>query len=61
MSKNYNNHNYVSNLVKKAQDADSDERQEVRDATLFIHKKDGQWEPYWWNKNQGILLICAAP
>lgn len=53
MSKKYNNHNYVSNLVKKAQDADSDERQEVRDATLFIHKKDGQWEPYWWNKNQG--------
>jgi len=50
---NYDDHHYVSELVRVAQGADEDLRQEARDSMLFINKKDGQWEPYWWNLNQG--------
>jgi len=31
--------------LKKAQDADEDQREHSREATNFIHKRDGQWEP----------------
>ena len=50
MPNNFENHAYVMSLVKSAQDNDSDQRQELRDSMLFIHKKDGQWEPYWWGR-----------
>ena len=32
-------------LLKDAQEADFDMREEVREQRHFIHKKDGQWEP----------------
>lgn len=35
------------------QEAESDQRDAVREAQLFVHKRDGQWEPYWWNANRG--------
>jgi hypothetical protein len=50
---NYSNHQDVIELLRRAQQSDEDLRQEARDAQLFIHKKDGQWEPYWWNINTG--------
>lgn len=31
--------------LKKAQDADEDQREHSREATHFVHKRDGQWEP----------------
>lgn len=53
MPNNFEDHNYVMSLVTSAQDSDNEQRQELREAMLFIHKKDGQWEPYWWNLNKG--------
>jgi hypothetical protein len=50
---NYDDHKQVMDMVTTAQGSDEDLRQESRDAHLFIHKKDGQWEPYWWNLNSG--------
>lgn len=44
--------NTVKKLVKEAQDADQDNRQQARDAHLFVSKIDGQWEPYWWTQNE---------
>jgi hypothetical protein len=49
----FDDHDYVMGLVRAAQEADDDLRQEARDAHLFINKKDGQWEPYWWNQCKG--------
>ena len=39
--------------LMKAQDAETDQREQAREAHLFVDKKDGQWEPYWWNANSG--------
>jgi hypothetical protein len=49
----FENHNTVVNMVKEAQDAEKDMRQAVRDAKLFITKRDGQWDPYAWKKMDG--------
>lgn len=49
----FSDHATVMKLVEDAQSADSDLRQEVRDSHLFVNKKDGQWEPYWWNLKAG--------
>jgi hypothetical protein len=35
----------VQELLKKAQEADHDNREKVREVTHFIEKDDGQWEP----------------
>jgi hypothetical protein len=48
----YNDQKKVMDLLTAAQSADNDIRDQARDAQLFISKKDGQWEPYWWNANQ---------
>lgn len=37
--------------LKKAQDADHDNREKAREADLFVSKRDGQWEPHWWTAN----------
>ena len=44
-------HQYVLNLLQKAQDADHDMREQAREAFLFVTKRDGMWEPMWWSKN----------
>lgn len=49
----YDDHNYVITALEKAQDADHDNREAAREAFLFVNKRDGQWEPYWWNQNSG--------
>jgi hypothetical protein len=40
-------------MLEASQDADSDMREKAREAHLFVSKRDGQWEPYWWNNNSG--------
>ena len=47
----YDDHQSVMNMLSAAQDADHDNRERAREAHLFIDKRDGQWEPYWWNAN----------
>ena len=40
-------------MVSEAQDATTDARQAVRDAKLFLNKRDGQWDAYAWEKLNG--------
>lgn len=47
----YDSHQDVLDLLSAAQMADHDNREAAREAHLFISKRDGQWEPYWWNNN----------
>ena len=48
----YDDHQSVVNLLSACQQADHDNREMAREAHLFLDKRDGQWEPYWWNSNQ---------
>ena len=50
-SYSYDDHQSVMNMLSQAQAADHDNRDRAREAHLFIDKRDGQWEPYWWNAN----------
>ena len=50
-SEKYDSHDDVINMLKAAQWADHDNREKAREAHLFVSKRDGQWEPYWWNNN----------
>jgi len=50
-SYSYDDHQSVMNMLSQAQAADHDNRERAREAHLFIDKRDGQWEPYWWNAN----------
>jgi hypothetical protein len=36
---------YVNQLLSSAQEAEFDNREQVREVTHFLQKKDGQWEP----------------
>lgn len=47
----YANINDVLTLLSAAQMADHDMREMAREAFLFVNKRDGQWEPYWWHAN----------
>ena len=47
----YESHDSVINLLTAAQMADHDNREAARESHLFVSKKDGQWEPYWWNNS----------
>lgn len=49
----FDSHQTVITLMKSAQQADHDNREKARESHLFIDKRDGQWEPYWWNNNAG--------
>jgi len=53
MMSDYSDHAYVLKCLKESQDADKDNRDAAREAHLFIDKRDGQWEPYWWNASEG--------
>ena len=48
----YEEHQDVIDLLSKCQMADKDNRERVREAHLFLDKRDGQWEPYWWHSNE---------
>jgi hypothetical protein len=47
----YTDHSIILNLLTDAQEADHDNREAAREAHLFVDKRDGQWEPYWWSNN----------
>lgn len=49
----YEDHEKVLEMLKDSQSADKDNRDAAREAHLFIDKRDGQWEPYWWNASEG--------
>jgi len=48
----YDDHQSVVNLLSACQQADHDNREMAREAHLFLDKRDGQWEAYWWHSNQ---------
>ena len=39
--------------LKEQQDVEFDNRERVREAHLFLNKRDGQWEPHWWEASTG--------
>lgn len=49
----FSKHNTILVMISEAQDATTDARQAVRDAKLFLNKRDGQWDPYAWQKLEG--------
>lgn len=49
----FEDHKKVLEMLKESQDADRDNREAAREAHLFIDKRDGQWEPHWWNASEG--------
>jgi hypothetical protein len=51
--KQYSDHNWCIEQLKKAQEADHDMREQAREAHLFANKRDGQWEPRWWEASDG--------
>jgi len=46
-------HDKMINALTEAQKDEHDMREYVREAHLFVNKRDGQWEPDWWNSNSG--------
>ena len=42
----------ILNLLSSCQEADHDMREQAREAHLFVSKRDGQWEAYWYEANQ---------
>lgn len=45
----HTDHAEVLQALQTAQDSNHDVREMAREAELFVTKRDGQWEPYWWN------------
>lgn len=48
----YSSHESVINLLSDCQGADCDNRDMLREAMLFVNKRDGMWEPYWITQNK---------
>jgi hypothetical protein len=46
-------HKLCIKALEESQAADTDIREQVREAKLFLNKRDGQWEPTWWSQNVG--------
>ena len=44
-------HNEMLIALQDAQEAESDMRNQARHAQLFVNKRDGQWEPEYWQSN----------
>lgn len=49
----FDDHKWMVKRLEEAQQADHDNREQSREAHLFVDKRDGQWEPYWWDLNDG--------
>jgi hypothetical protein len=49
----FTEHSNVLIMIKEAQESEDDTRQAVREAKLFLTKRDGQWDPYAWAKLDG--------
>ena len=43
----------ISGLLPKAQEAERDQREMVRESEYFVDKRDGQWEPDIWQSRNG--------
>lgn len=43
----------VIQCLKDRQESEHDIRQQSREADDFLHNRRGQWETFWWNKNDG--------
>ena len=60
---NFDDVSNVNNLLKESQDAQKDQREQCREAMLFVTKKDGQWEPRVWNQYdsrfRGTFDMCG--
>jgi hypothetical protein len=50
---NFSDHNTAVLKLTEAQGVEKDNRERAREAHLFVDKRDGQWEPFWWNANDG--------
>jgi len=50
---NFEDHNSVLLMTKRAQEAESDQRDHARDAKLFLTKRNGQWDPRSFQKMDG--------
>ena len=44
-------HNEMLIALQDSQEAESDMRNQARHAQLFVNKRDGQWEPEYWQSN----------
>ena len=44
-------HNKMLIDLQNSQEAESDMRHQARSAQLFVNKRDGQWEPEYWQSN----------
>jgi hypothetical protein len=44
---------WVLARLKDAQEAEHDMRQQAREAHEFVTHREGQWEPQWWEQNEG--------
>ena len=53
----YSEHEDVMRLLDQCQQADKDNREKVREAHLFVDKRDGQWEPEFWSSHENLSLI----
>lgn len=49
----YSDHKKVLEMLAQDQEADKDNRDRAKEAHLFLDKRDGQWEPTWWERSSG--------
>lgn len=49
----HDNHTKCLESLKKAQEADHDNREKAREAHAFVDAPHGQWEQHWWDANDG--------
>lgn len=49
----YSDHADILVLLSKCQEVEQDNRTRALEAQWFLEKADGQWEPEWWNQNNG--------
>lgn len=52
-AKQYESHSWMLECLKKAQEADTDNREKAREAAIFVNERDGQWEPNWQEACKG--------
>ena len=49
----YEDHKTVLRCLEMDQEPDQDNRQKVKEARIFLNKRNGQWEEGWWNTSDG--------
>lgn len=49
----HDDHNWVLEQLKEAQQADHDSRERAREAHHFVDARDGQWEPEFYQQSKG--------